>query len=117
MAYSESLAKRMRNSLTALDTRYVEKKMFGGLAFMVGKKMCCGIVKDEMMVRVVDDRYEEALSKPGARAMDFTGRPMKGFVFVSDEGLQTEKSLRDWLKLGIEFGAIAKKTAQRKPKR
>ena len=117
MAYSELLAKRMRNSLTALDTRYVEKKMFGGLAFMVENKMCCGIVKDEMMVRVVDDRYEEAVSKPGARAMDFTGRPMKGFVFVSDEGFPTEKALRAWLKLGIEFGATAKKTAKKKRKR
>jgi TfoX/Sxy family transcriptional regulator of competence genes len=117
VAYNELLAKRMRNSLTALDTRYVEKKMFGGLAFMVGNKMCCGIVKDDLMVRVVDDRYEEVLLKPGAREMDFTGRPMKGFVFVSDEGLPTEKSLRDWLKLGIEFGATAKKTAKKKRKR
>jgi len=117
MAYSELLAKRMRNSLTALDARYVEKKMFGGLAFMVKKKMCCGIVKDELMVRVVADRYEEALAKLGAREMDFTGRPMKGFVFVSEEGLSTEKSLRDWLKLGIEFVSAAKKPKKNKPKR
>jgi TfoX/Sxy family transcriptional regulator of competence genes len=109
VAYNELLAKRMRNSLTALNTRYVEKKMFGGLAFMVKNKMCCGIVKDDLMVRVVDDRYEEVLSKPGAREMDFTGRPMKGFVFVSDEGLPTEKSLRDWLKLGMSLGLPPRK--------
>jgi hypothetical protein len=79
--------------------------------------MCCGIVKDDLMVRVVADRYEEALSKPVARGMDFTGRPLKGFVFVSGDGLSTEKALRDWLKLGIEFVATTKKTAKKKPKR
>jgi len=89
----------------------------GGLAFMVKDKMCCGVVKDDLMVRVADDRYEMALSKPGAREMDFTGRPMRGFVFVSGEGISSEKSLREWLKMGIEFAATAKSKPRKKSKR
>jgi TfoX/Sxy family transcriptional regulator of competence genes len=117
MPYSELLAGRIRNSLAALDTRFVEKKMFGGLAFMVKDRMCCGVVKNDLMVRVIDERYDEALTKPGAREMDFTGRPMRGFVFVSGEGISSEKSLREWLKMGIEFAVTARKKPKKKAKR
>lgn len=102
MAYSESLANRIREKL--IHTKKVEeKKMMGGLTFMVKGKMCCGIVNDELMVRMVHDRYEEALSHPHAREMDFTGKPMKGFVFVSEEGYKKEKDLAYWVGLGLQF--------------
>ena len=117
MPYNELLAGRIRNSLSALHTRFVEKKMFGGLAFMVKDKMCCGIVKDDLMVRVIDDRYEQALSKPGAREMDFTGRPMRGFVFVGARGISNTKSLQGWLEMAIECAKTGKKKLNKRTMR
>ena len=107
MAYDEKLADRMRKILKnyrAVD----EKKMFGGLAFMRNGKMFCGIVKNDLMVRVGKERNDEALSKPYARPMDFTGKPMAGFVFVSSNGVRTKKSLEQWIKMGIDFVASKK---------
>ncbi len=103
MPYNENLAKMIHSSLIDLNADFVEKKMFGGIAFMIQEKMACGIVKDELMVRVIPERFEEALHKPFARQMDFTGKPMKGFLFVSAEGFETEEALKEWLRLGIEF--------------
>ena len=92
MAYDEKLADRIRESLN--DTKgVVEKHMFGGIAFMKKDKMFVGIVKDELMVRLLLEREEEALEKPHVRPMDFTGRPMKGFVYVSADGLKSRKQL------------------------
>ena len=116
MAYNEHLASRAREILLS-QRKVEEKKMMGGLAFMVNGKMCVGILKDDLMARIDPEAYASALGKRGCREMDFTGRPMKGFLFVSDEGLPTEKALRAWLKLGIEFGATAKKTSKNKRKR
>ena len=102
MAYDEKLADRIRDSL--FDKKgIVEKKMFGGIAFMLKDKMFIGIVKDELMVRVLLEREEEALSKQHARPMDFTGKPMRGFVFVSTDGIKSKKSLDVWIDLGIEY--------------
>ncbi|MBX7240684.1 MAG: TfoX/Sxy family protein [Bacteroidia bacterium] len=103
MPYNENLAKIVHDTLVALNTDFVEKKMFGGIAFMIQEKMACGIVKDELMVRVLPERFEEALQKPFARQMDFTGKPMKGFLFVAEEGFESEAALSEWLRLGIEF--------------
>jgi len=103
MAYDESLAQRIRVSLKSLDIAFVEKKMFGGLAFMVRGRMCCGIVKTDLMVRVTTEHYEESLKAPHARPMDFTGRPMKGFLFVSPGGVKDARLLKKWLALGVEF--------------
>ncbi len=80
-----------------------EKKMFGGLAFLLDGKMFCGIVKNDMIVRVGPDRYEEALARPHARPMDFTGRPMKGFVFVGPAGLESDETLAEWLEMGLKY--------------
>jgi hypothetical protein len=79
--------------------------MFGGLAFMLHGKMFCGILKDDLVVRVGPDGYEKALSRAHTRPMDFTGRPMKGYVFVAPGGLKTDKMLGKWIKKGVEFAS------------
>ena len=102
MAYDENLAQRVRQALSGQDG-VIEKKMFGGLAFMLHGNMSVGVEKDRLMVRVGPDRYEEALARPHARPMDFTGRPMKGFVYVPIEGLHTDATLQEWVHMGVEF--------------
>lgn len=102
MAYEESVAKRVRKVLA--DRRNVaERRMFGGLTFMVGGHMCCGVVGEELMVRVGPDAYAEALADRHAREMDFTGTPLKGFVFVEPAGFATEEALRGWVDRAVEF--------------
>lgn len=102
MAYNEQLADRIREKLMNVK-KLEEKKMMGGLCFLYKTKMCCGIVKDDLMVRIVEKKYEETLSHPHARPMDFTGRPLKGFIFVAPDGFKKEKELAFWLTLGIEY--------------
>jgi TfoX/Sxy family transcriptional regulator of competence genes len=102
MAYDEQLAQRVR-SVLGKRASLSERKMFGGLAFMLGGHMACGVVKDELMVRVGPERHEEAVAQPHARMMDFTGRPMKGMVFVGADGLRTESALRGWVERGAEY--------------
>ncbi|MCF8244942.1 MAG: TfoX/Sxy family protein [Saprospiraceae bacterium] len=113
MAYCEDLAKRISFALN-YRTDVVEKKMFGGLAYMINGKMSVGIIKDELMVRVIPAQYEAALQLPFAKEMDFTGRVMKGFVQVEKPGFETEEQLQEWLETGIEF---AQKAEIKKPKR
>ena len=79
--------------------------MFGGLAFLVNGNMAVGVVGDELMVRVGPDRYEEALRAPHARPMDFTKRPMRGFVFVGPAGFEEDEDLRHWIERGVRFAA------------
>jgi TfoX/Sxy family transcriptional regulator of competence genes len=102
MAYDEELALRVRNGLAEYPS-IEEKKMFGGLAFMLRGHMCIGVVDDELMVRVGPDAYEKALSKPHAREMDFTGKPLNGFVYVGRAGVKTPADLRDWIRQGTQF--------------
>ena len=102
MAFSEKLADRIRKQL-ASETGLVEKKMFGGLAFMVNGNMSCGVVGDDLMVRVGPDAYADALAEPDAREMDFTGRPMKGMIYVTSDGVRTAKRLAFWVKKGLKF--------------
>ena len=102
MAFDEKLAARIRTVL-ASRSDVVEKRMFGGLAFMVNGSMCCGIVKNDLMLRVGASRQEELLAKPHARVMDFTGRPSKGMIYVSAEGVRTDAALRSWLGVALEF--------------
>lgn len=106
MAYNEALADRIRLALGAREG-IEEKKMFGGLAFMYKGKMACGIVKYDLMVRVVASKFESSLEKPHCREMDFTGRPMKGFLFVEPEGFDSDRQLEEWVGLGIEFAENA----------
>ena len=104
MAYNEELALRVRQSLGAQEG-IVERKMFGGLCFMVNGNMCCGVMGDEVIVRVGAERYEDALTLPHAREMDFTGRPMRGFVVVSADGVVTGDGLDQWVQRGVRFAA------------
>lgn len=103
MAYDEGLAERLRE--TYADIPYVhEKKMFGGLAFMVDGNMSCGVMSDgQLMVRVGPTLYADALARPYARPMDFTGRKMTGFVIVDEQGLVEDEDLRDWVQLSLQF--------------
>ena len=104
MAYDEALAVRIRDILAG-RTSITEKRMFGGLAFLLDGRMFCGIVKNDLMVRVGPERYETALRTPHARPMDFTGRPMTGYVFVGPAGYSREKTLARWVKSGTRFVA------------
>ncbi|MEZ5012867.1 MAG: TfoX/Sxy family protein [Chitinophagales bacterium] len=108
MAYNEELAHRMRKILNAEGVEYIDKKMFGGLCFMVMDKMCCGIVKDELMVRVVADKYATMLEDPHCREMDFTGKALKGFLYVDADGLKKDSDLKKWMQLGLEYVASLK---------
>lgn len=102
MAYDETVANRVREALKGrrdLD----ERRMFGGLAFMVRGHMCCGIVGSELMVRVGADGYEQALALPHARPMDFTGRPLTGMVYVAPAGFRTAKALAGWVGRALAF--------------
>ena len=104
MAYDETLADRVRAVLSGRPG-LTEKKMFGGLSFLLHSSMACGIVKDELMVRVGPDGYDEALAQPHARLMDFTGRPMKGMVYVARDGLQSDDALAAWVNRGMAYAA------------
>ena len=112
MAYSEKLANRIRERISTLKS-VDEKEMMGGLTFMYNKKMCVGIIADEMMCRIDPERQDEALSKRGCRIMDFTGRPMKGYVMVADEGMKSKTDFEYWINLCLEFN---KKTKSSKKK-
>jgi TfoX/Sxy family transcriptional regulator of competence genes len=103
MAYDENLGTRIATVLSSLNIRYIEKKMFGGLGFMISDKMCVGVIKDELMIRVLDDNYEQVLAMPYARPMDFAKRPMKGFLYIGKEGLVNDMSLQNWIELALEF--------------
>lgn len=95
MAYDEELADRVRVVL-ADEPRLTERKMFGGLAFMIAGNMACGIVKDELMLRLGAEGADAALDEPHVREMDFTGRPMTGMVYVERAGLD-DAGLRRWV--------------------
>jgi len=109
MAYDENLALRVR-PLLAEQSDLREQKMFGGLTFMVGGHMCCGIVGDELMVRVGPAQYGAALDQPHARMIDFTGRPMNGMVMVAPPGFAADADLAAWVARGVAFaGALPPK--------
>ncbi len=99
MPYDEELAGRVRAQLDARPD-LVERKMFGGIAFMLGGNMACGVLGDELIVRLSADEGEAALAQPGVRPFDFTGRPMKGIVFVSSSLLETDDELDAWVVRG-----------------
>lgn len=102
MAYDEGLAQRLRELLAARDD-VRERGMFGGLAFMLSGNMCCGIIGDSLMARVGPDGYAEALAEPHVREMDFTGRPMQGFVCVAPAGFESDSGLQTWVGRCVAF--------------
>ncbi len=113
MAYSEKLADRIRERLAGLSN-IEEKEMMGGLTFMLNGKMCVGIIKDELMCRIDPDIYQAALEKKGCRAMDFTGRPMKGWVIISAAGMNNKNDFDSWLALALDFNKKAKPYKKKK---
>ena len=102
MPYNEQIANRVRKSLALFPESFTEKKMFGGLSFLYYGKMTIGIVKDEFLVRVIQDKMESCLKMEYVRPMDFTKRAMKEFVFVTQEGFKTEEALLKWIEIGLE---------------
>ena len=113
MAYNEKLAVRIRQRLEALPN-VKEKEMMGGLTFMVNDKMCVGIIKDELMCRIDPARHESEVEKRGCRTMDFTKRPMKGYVMIEDSGMRSKKDFDYWIDLALDFNALAKKSKRKK---
>jgi TfoX/Sxy family transcriptional regulator of competence genes len=102
MAFDEAVAGRVREALAGAPD-VVEKKMFGGIAFMIRGNMCCGVIGDRLMLRVGPVGYDTALSRPHARPMDFTGRPMKGMVYVEPAGFASAGDLKRWIAKAMEF--------------
>src|SRR5713226_7280408 len=108
MAYNEKLADRVREIIAATHKNVEEKRMFGGLCFMVNDKMCVGVEQERLMVRLDPARYDEVMEQEGCKPMDFTGKIMKDFVFVDIDALNTKKKLEYWVKLALEYNKIAK---------
>ena len=102
MAIDQQLATRIREQLKLFSEEFTEKRMFGGLSFLYQGKMTVGIIKDELVVRIVENKMNTELTRAHVRPMDFTKRPMKEFVFVSQEGIKTETDLLHYIELGLE---------------
>lgn len=113
MAYDEELAQRIRARLASLPA-VEEKKMMGGLTFMVNDKMCVGIIKDELMCRIDPAFHESAVEKNGCRTMDFTNKPMKGYIMVDSSGMNSDKEFAFWIDLALDFNQKAKSSKKRK---
>ena len=102
MAYDKGLAQRVRQALVN-QLGIVEKEMFGGIGFLLRGNMCCGVHRDELIVRVGPEEHSAALAKPHARPFDLTGRPMKGWVFVAPTGYESDEALKGWVRQGVQF--------------
>lgn len=114
MAYDEYLSERIDRILKDKKVEFLSKKMMGGLCYMVDDKMCVGVVRDELMARIGPEVYEEALQRPGCKEMNFTGRSMKGYVFVDAEGIDLEKDLEYYIQLAINFNPMAQSSKKKK---
>ena len=120
MPYDELIADRVRQAFRDTNTSFEEKKMFGGLCFMVDDKMCCGILwnkkkeTDLLMARIGEEAYEEAMKRTGCHPMDFTGRPMRGYVFVTPDGFDLDEDMAYWINLCVVFNPFAKASAKKK---
>lgn len=123
MAYDEFLADRIRQNFKEKSVVFEEKKMMGGLCFMVDNKMCCGLLSNKksgeavLMARIGMEQYESALEKKHCSEMNFTGRSMKGFVFVSADGLDVEGDLNYWVQLCLDFNPFAKSSKKKSKKK
>jgi TfoX/Sxy family transcriptional regulator of competence genes len=112
VVYDEALASRVRAALGA-QPGIEEKKMFGGLSFMVGGQMCCGVLKNDLVVRVGEEQFDDALAQPYARPFDFTGRPSTGIVYVAADGLTGDRALDAWVQRGVRYVTAHPRTAKR----
>lgn len=122
MPWDIYLEDRINNILKTKGVNYFSKKMMGGLVFMVEEKMACGIHFDKkeqvdlLMARIGPDAVDSNLHRPGCRPMSFTGRVMKGYVFITPEGYDMDEDLEFWIELCLVFNPLAKKSKKRKPK-
>jgi TfoX/Sxy family transcriptional regulator of competence genes len=114
MPFNEKLADRVRELLSITQKNVEEKKMFGGLCFMVNDKMCVGVEAERLMVRLDPGKFDEVMEKEGCRPMDFTGKVMKGFVFVDIDALDTKKKLEYWINLALAYNKVAKASRKKK---
>jgi TfoX/Sxy family transcriptional regulator of competence genes len=104
MAYDEGLAQRISELLDDnAEYEYNEKKMFGGICYLLNGNMACGILKEDLIVRVGPKKYKDYLKKPHTRKFDITGKPMKGWIMVTYKGLESDKELLKWVRLGVNF--------------
>jgi len=123
MAYDQFLADRIHRLLKEKRANYFTKKMFAGLVFMVNDKMCCGIHFDKkketdlLMARIGDEASEEAMKRTGCHPMDFTGRPMKSYVFITPDGFDLEEDLEYWIDLCLAYNPLAKASPKKKKKK
>lgn len=102
MAYNEGLAIRMRKALIETP-EIIEKRMFGGIGFMLHGNLACGVIKDDLISRVGTENYGAALAKPHTKPFGFTGRPMKGWIAVGPEGYGSDYDLKGWVQIGVDF--------------
>ncbi len=116
MAYDQNLADRISTMLRKKKIKFEEKKMFGGVAYMVKDKMCIGIVKDDLMGRTGPEHQKAAQKRKGCRPMDFNGKPMTGYVYVNPAGADKDKDLEYYLDLCLDFNKEAK-SSKKKPAR
>lgn len=117
MGYDTRLAERVTDTLVARRVSFEKKAMMGGLCFMVDGKMCLGVSDCRLMVRLDPAVEADSLQRPGCHPMDFTGRPMKGYVFVHAEGYHSEARLRHWIELALAFNPKAKSSKKRSTRR
>lgn len=122
MAFDEQLANRVREAFTRLpglaETGLQERRMFGGVCFMVHGHMACGVAGDRLMLRLGNEGATEALREPHTAPMDFTGKPLKSMIYVDPDGLRTERGLAKWVKRATEFAmSEPSRPAKRVPKR
>ncbi len=108
MPYDEYLSERIQRVLKSKNIRFEDKKMFGGICYMIDNKMCVGVVKQELMARVNPEEFEGLLQKKGAKPMDFTKKPMKGYLFIEPLGVDNEADLEFWIEKCLSFNPIAK---------
>jgi TfoX/Sxy family transcriptional regulator of competence genes len=102
VAYDEALAERVRAELLPVSN-VEEKKMFGGVTFMVSGQMCCGVLKNDLVVKTGPDGFDELVARPHVRPFDFSGRPMVGMVYVASPGVDTDEQLHEWIARGLDF--------------
>lgn len=112
MAYDAALAERIRSVLAARDD-VTERKMFGGIAFLIGGRMAVGVIHDDLMVRIGADAHDDAVAQAHVRPMDFTGRPMRGFVYVAPAGVADDPELTRWVEAGVAFAESQPPTKRR----
>jgi TfoX/Sxy family transcriptional regulator of competence genes len=116
VVYNEALASRVRTVLAG-QPEVEEKRMFGGISFMVGGQSCCAVLQDDLVIRVGSEQFDEVLAEPHVRPFDFTGRPSTGMVYVAGTGLSSEQALRAWVQRGLDYVKAHPKAAKPAPRK